>query len=165
VYTEKLVFAQLIQWVPHYVFQRLVKRYKGDYKVSRFTCWDQFLCLFFAQLTYRESLRDIEACLRSRANLLYHLGIRGHVARSTLAEANEQRDWRIYAELAQWLIARARKRYAQADLGVDLDATLYALDSTTIDLCLTLFPWARFRRHKAAALRKGNCTMCISWMS
>ena len=125
-YTDKLVFAQLIQWVPHYRFQRLVKRYKGDYKVSRFTYWDQFLCLFFAQLTYRESLRDIEACLHSRANLLYHLGIRGHVARSTLAEANEQRDWRIYAGLAQWLIARARKLYAQEAMGVDLDATLYA---------------------------------------
>ena len=148
--TEKLVFAQLIQWVPHYYFQRLVKLYKGDYKVSSFTCWDQFLCMAFAQLTYRESLRDVEACLRSRPNLLYHLGIRGHVARSTLADANEQRDWRLYAELAQWLIARARKLYAQDDMGVDLDETLYALDSTTIDLCLTLFPWARFRRHKAA---------------
>lgn len=146
----KLVFAQLMQWVPHYHFHRLVKRYKGNYKVSRFACWDQFLCMAFAQLTYRESLRDIEACLRSRPNLLYHLGIRGHVARSTLADANEQRDWRIYADLAQWLVARARKLYAQEDLGVELDETLYALDSTTIDLCLTLFPWSRFRRHKAA---------------
>jgi hypothetical protein len=146
----KLVFAQLMQWVPHYHFHRLVKRYKGNYKVSRFACWDQFLCMAFAQLTYRESLRDIEACLRSRPNLLYHLGIRGHVARSTLADANEQRDWRIYADLAQWLVARARRLYAQEDLGVELDETLYALDSTTIDLCLTLFPWARFRRHKAA---------------
>ena len=122
--TEKLVFAQLIQWVPSYYFQRLVKRYKGNYKVSSFTCWDQFLCLFFAQLTYRESLRDIEACLRSRSNLLYHLGIRGNVARSTLADANEPRDGRIYADLAQWLIARARKLYAQEDMGVDLDETL-----------------------------------------
>ena len=148
--TAKLVFAQLMQWVPHYHFHRLVKRYKGNYKVSRFACWDQFLCMVFAQLTYRESLRDIEACLRSRPNLLYHLGIRGHVARSTLADANEQRDWRIYADLAQWLVARARKLYAQEDLGVELDETLYALDSTTIDLWLTLFPWARFRRHKAA---------------
>ena len=148
--TEKLVFAQLMQWVPHYLFHRLVKRYKGDYKVSSFTCWDQFLCMAFAQLTYRESLRDIEACLRSRPNLLYHLGIRGNVARSTLADANEQRDWRIYAELAHYLIARARRLYAREELGVDLDETLYALDSTTIDLCLTLFPWARFRRHKAA---------------
>jgi hypothetical protein len=148
--TAKLVFAQLMQWVPHYHFQRLVKRYKGNYKVSRFACWDQFLCMAFAQLTYRESLRDIEACLRSRPNLLYHLGIRGHVARSTLADANEQRDWRIYADLAQWLVARARRLYAQEDLGMELDETLYALDSTTIDLCLTLFPWARFRRRKAA---------------
>ena len=148
--TEKLVFAQLIQWVPHYYFHRLVKLYKGNYKVHNFACWDQFLCMAFAQLTYRESLRDIEACLRSRSNLLYHLGIRGNVARSTLADANEQRDWRIYADLAQWLIARARKLYAQEDMGVDLDETLYALDSTTIDLCLTLFPWARFGRHKAA---------------
>jgi len=146
----KLVFAQLMQWVPHYHFHRLVKRYKGNYKVSRFACWDQFLCMAFAQLTYRESLRDIEACLRSRPNLLYHLGIRGHVARSTLADANEQRDWRIYADLAQWLVVRARRLYAQEDLGLELDETLYALDSTTIDLCLTLFPWARFRRHKAA---------------
>jgi len=149
-FIEKLVFAQLMQWLPHYQFHRLVKRYKGNYKVSSFTCWDQFLCMAFAQLTYRESLRDIEACLRSRPNLLYHLGVRGHVARSTLADANEQRDWRIYAELGNWLIARARKLYAQEDLGVDLGETLYALDSTTIDLCLTLFPWARFGRHKAA---------------
>jgi hypothetical protein len=148
--TEKIVFAQLMEWVPHYHFNRLVKQYKGNYKVSSFACWDQFLCMAFAQLTYRESLRDIEACLRSRSNMLYRLGIRGNVARSTLADANEQRDWRIYAELACWLIARARKLYAQEELGVDLDETLYALDSTTIDLCLTLFPWARFRRHKAA---------------
>ena len=139
-----------MEWVPHYLFYRLVSRHKGNYKVSSFTCWDQFLCMAFAQLTYRESLRDIEACLRSRPNLLYHLGIRGNVARSTLADANEQRDWRIYAELANWLIARARKLYAEEDLRVDLDETLYALDSTTIDLCLTLFPWAHFRRHKAA---------------
>jgi hypothetical protein len=149
-FTEKLVFAQLMQWVPHYHFHRVVKRYKGNYKVSSFTCWDQFLCMAFAQLTYRESLRDIEACLNSRPNLLYHLGIRGNVARSTLADANEQRDWRIYAELGNWLITRARKLYALEELGVDLGETLYALDSTTIDLCLTLFPWASFRRHKAA---------------
>jgi Transposase DDE domain. len=147
---EKLVFAQLMEWVPHYHFQRLVKRYSGNYKVSSFTCWDQFLCMSFAQLTYRESLRDIEACLRSRPNLLYHLGIRGKVARSTLADANEERDWHIYADLAQWFIARARKLYAQEDLGLELDDTLYALDSTTIDLCLSLFPWAHFRRHKGA---------------
>ena len=149
-FIEKHVFAQLMQWVPHYHFHRLVRRYQGNYKVSSFTCWDQFLCMAFAQLTYRESLRDIEACLRSRPDLLYHLGIRGNVARSTLADANEQRDWRIYAELGNWLIARARKLYAQEDLGMDLEETLYALDSTTIDLCLTLFPWARFGRHQAA---------------
>ena len=147
---EKLVFAQLMQWVPHYQFHRLVKRYSGNYKVSSFTCWDQFLCMSFAQLTYRESLRDIEACLRSRPNLHYHLGIRGKVARSTLADANEERDWHIYADLAQWFIVRARKLYAQEDLGLELDDTLYALDSTTINLCLNLFPWARFRRHKGA---------------
>lgn len=147
---EKLVFAQLMEWVPHYHFQRLVKRYSGNYKVSRFTCWDQFLCMAFAQLTYRESLRDIEACLRARPSLLYRMGIRGNVSRSTLADANEQRDWRMYHDLAQWLIARARKLYAQVDLGFGLDETLYALDSTTIDLCLDLFPWARFRRHKGA---------------
>lgn len=152
-YPEKLVFAQLSPWVPHYYFQRLVKRYKGNYQVSRFACWDQFLGLAFAQLTDRERLRDIEACVRSRANLLYHLGLRGNVARSTLADANEQRDWRIDAELAQWLSARARKRYGQEDLGVDLGETLYALDSTTIDLGLTFFPWARFGRHKAAVKR------------
>jgi hypothetical protein len=148
-YTEKLAFAQLIEWVPHYEFRRLVTRYNGDYKVSNFSCWDQFLCMAFAQLTYRESLRDIEACLRARPNLLYHLGIRGHVARSTLADANEQRDWRIYAGLAQKLIARARKLYAEAEFGVSLDETVYAFDSTTIELCLSLFPWARFRRQKA----------------
>jgi hypothetical protein len=148
--TEKLVFAQLMQWVPHYHFHRLVNKYYGDYKVHDFSCWDQFLCMAFAQLTYRESLRDIEACLRSCPNLLYHLGIRGTVARSTLADANENRDWRIYADLGQWLIKRARKLYSQDRLEIDLDDTLYALDSTTIDLCLTLFPWARFRRHKAA---------------
>jgi hypothetical protein len=128
-FIEKHVFAQLMQWVPHYHFHRLVRRYQGNYKVSSFTCWDQFLCMAFAQLTYRESLRDIEACLRSRPDLLYHLGIRGNVARSTLADANEQRDWRIYAELGNWLIARARKLYAQEDLGMDLEETLYALDS------------------------------------
>lgn len=148
-YSEKLIFAQLMEWVPHYEFHRLVDRYQGDYKVSSFSCWDQFLCMAFAQLTYREGLRDIEACLRSRPNLLYHMGIRGHVARSTLADANEQRSWRIYADLAQKLIARARKLYANDDFGVELDQTVYAFDSTTIELCLSLFPWARFRRQKA----------------
>ena len=133
-YSEKLAFAQLVEWVPHYEFHRLVARYRGDYKVSSFSCWDQFLCMVFAQLTYRESLRDIEACLRARPNLLYHMGIRGHVARSTLADANEQRDWRIYADLAQKLIRWARKLYAHDDFGMELEETVYAFDSTTIDL-------------------------------
>ncbi len=146
----KMVFSQLTEWVPHYEFQRLVERYQGEYKVREFSCWEQFLCMMFAQLTYRDSLRDIESCLRSRSNLLYHLGLRSSVARSTLADANERRDWRIYADLAQKLIARARRLYAQDPLAVELDETVYALDSTTIDLCLELFPWARFRRHKAA---------------
>ena len=122
--TEKLIFAQLRQWVPHYHCHRLVKRYKGNYQVHHLACWDQFLCRAFAQRTYRESLRDSEACLRSRANLLYPLGIRGNVARRNVADANEQRDGRIYADLAQWLMARARKRCAQEDRGVDWDGTL-----------------------------------------
>lgn len=147
-YAEKLVFAQVMEWVPHYEFHRCVARYGGDYKVRSCSCWDQFLCMAFAQVTYRESLRDIEACLRARPNLLYHLGIRGQVARSTLADANEQRDWRIYADLAQKLIHRARRLYAQEPFGLELAQTVYAFDSTTIELCLTLFPWARFRQRK-----------------
>jgi hypothetical protein len=147
---DKYVFSQLTDWVPHYAFQRIVESYKGNYKVREFSCWDQFLCMFFAQLTYRDSLRDIEACLRARPTLLYHLGIRGGVARSTLAEANEKRDWRIYADLAQRLIPRARRLYQQDPIAVELQETVYAFDSTTIDLCLQLFPWARFRRHKGA---------------
>ena len=146
----QMVFSQLTHWVPHYEFQRLVERYHTEYKVRRFSSWDQFLCMMFAQLTYRDGLRDIESCLRSRPALLYHMGIRGKVSRSTLADANERRDWRLYADLAQRLIARARPLYVGEALGVELDATVYALDSTTIDLCLELFPWARFRRHKAA---------------
>ena len=148
--TESCVFAQLVQWVPHYHFQRLVTRYHANYKVRSLFCWDQFLCMLFAQLTYRESLRDIEACLGSRPRLLYHMGIRSPVARSTLADANETRDWRVYHDLAQALIRKARRLYAQDPFGVELDETVYAFDSTTIDLCLTLFPWARFRRQKAA---------------
>lgn len=146
----KTVFAQLAQMVPHYAFRRLVAQYQGDYKVRALPCWEQFLCMLFAQYTYRDSLRDIELCLRSRAQALYHMGLRQPVARSTLADANEHRDWRIYADLAQKLIERARQLYAQDKLEVALDETVYALDSTTIDLCLELFPWARFRRHKAA---------------
>ncbi len=135
---------------PSYEFQKCVARYRGDYQQKSFSCWDQFLCMAFAQLTYRESLRDIEACLRSMSSKLYHTGFRGKVARSTLADANESRDWRIYADFAQALIRIARPLYAHDPIGVDLDQTLYALDSTTIDLCLSLFPWAKFRKHKAA---------------
>jgi hypothetical protein len=127
-----------------------VARYRGDYQQKSFSCWDQFLAMSFAQLTYRESLRDIEACLRSMSGKLYHVGFRGRVARTTLADANESRDWRIYADFAQVLIGMARPLYARDPIGVDLDQSLYALDSTTIDLCLSLFPWARFRKHKAA---------------
>jgi hypothetical protein len=144
------VFSQLMEHLPRYEFQKCVARYRGDYQQKSFSCWDQFLAMGFAQFTYRESLRDIEACLRSVGGKLYHMGFRGRVARSTLAEANESRDWRIFADFAQVLIAVARPLYANDPIGVDLDAGLYALDSTTIDLCLSLFSWARLRRHKAA---------------
>jgi hypothetical protein len=144
------VFAQLMDLIPAHEFRRCVDRYRGNYKVSIFSCWDQFLCMAFAQLTYRESLRDIETCLRALGPRLYHAGIRGHVSRSTLADANETRDFRIYADLAQVLIATARSLYADEDLGVELQQTVYALDSTTIDLCLSLFPWARYRAQNAA---------------
>jgi DDE family transposase/uncharacterized protein DUF4372 len=133
-----------------YEFQKCVARYRGDSHGRGFSCWDQYLAMAFAQLTYRESLRDIETCLRSVRGKLYHVGFRGQVARSTLADANESHDWRIYADFAQVLIGIARPLYAQDPIGVDLDQSLYALDSTTIDLCLSLFPWARFRKHKAA---------------
>jgi len=146
----KMIFTQLMEWVPHYVFRRLVTRHRGDYKTYRLSCWDQFLCLAFAQLTYRESLRDIEVCLRSRSSQLYHLGIRGSVSRSTLAHANEHRPWRMYADLASHLIAKARRLYAGDSFGVELDQTVYALDATTVDLCLSVFPWAHFRSTKAA---------------
>jgi hypothetical protein len=146
----RLIFAQLMDHLPPYEFQKCVARYSGDYKFRGFTCLDQFLCLAFAQLTFRESLRDIEACLRSVESKLYHMGFRGKVSRSTLADANEAHDWRIYADLAQVLIHIARPMYAGESLGFDLDNTVYALDSTTIDLCLSVFPWARFRARKAA---------------
>ena len=146
----RTVFAQLIDHVPSYEFHKCVTRYRGDDHLRSFSCWDQFLAMAFAQLTYRESLRDIEACLRSMTSKLYHIGLRGNVARSTLADANQSHDWRIYADFAQVLIGMARPLYAHDPIGVDLDHSLYALDSTTIDLCLSLFPWARFRRHKAA---------------
>src|SRR6266700_2778018 len=133
-----------------YEFQKCVTRYRGDSHGRGFSCWDQYLAMAFAQLTYRESLRDVEACLRSMSGKLYHVGFRGQVSRSTLADANEAHDWRIYADFAQVLIGIARPLYAHDPIGVDLDQSLYALDSTTIDLCLELFPWARFRKHKAA---------------
>jgi hypothetical protein len=146
----KAVFSQLMEWIHPEQFRRCVVRYQGNYKVSNFPCWDQFLAMSFAQLTFRESLTDIEICLRSRRDQLYHLGFRSTVAHSTLADANRTRDWRIYADLAQVLIRRARKLYADDSLGIELNQTIYALDSTTIDLCLSLFPWARFRSTKAA---------------
>jgi hypothetical protein len=146
----RTVFSQLIGFLPDREFRRCVSRYDGDHGLREFSCWDQYLTMAFAQLTYRESLRDIEACLRSLHGKLYHMGFHGRVARSTLADANESRDWRIFADFAQVLIGIARPLYAHDPIGVDLDQSLYALDSTTIDLCLSLFPWARFRQHKAA---------------
>ena len=146
----RTVFAQLLDHLPSYEFQKCVTRYRGDYQQKTFSCWDQYLSMAFAQLTYRDSLRDIEACLRSMRGKLYHMGFRGKVARSTLADANESRDWRIYADFSQVLIGIARPLHAHDPKGVDLESSLYALDSTTIDLCLSLFPWARFRQHKAA---------------
>lgn len=146
----KLVFAQLMDHLPWKTFGRIVERYGGDHRVRGFSCANQFRCMAFAQLTYRESLRDIVTCLRAHSAKLYHLGIRGSVARSTLADANEARDWRIYAEFAQHLIRIARRLYVDEPFGVDLKNTVYALDSTTIDLCLALFPWAPFRSTKAA---------------
>ena len=146
----RTVFSQLIEFLPHQEFQKCVLRYAGNRYLKNLSCWDQYLAMAFAQLSYRESLRDIEACLRSVGAKLYHMGFRGKVARSTLADANESRDWRIYADFAQVLIAIARPLYARDPIGIDLDQSLYALDSTTIDLCLSLFPWAKFRKHKAA---------------
>ena len=149
-YTGKLIFSQVMDHLPMHSFRRCVKRYRGNRKVKSFTCHDQYLSMAFAQLTYRESLRDIEACLRAQANKLYHMGIGGGISRNTLAHANEHRDWRIYADFAQALIRIARPLYADEDLGLELDNTVYALDSTTIDLCLSVFPWARFRKRKGA---------------
>jgi len=144
------IFSQLMEFIPTYEFNQCVRRYNGNYKIKKFTCREQFLCMAFAQLTYRESLRDIQACLRAANKKLYHMGIRSRVSRNTLAHANQIRDWRIYAEFAQVLICEARKLYANEDFGVQLEQTVYALDSTTIDLCLSLFPWALFRKRKAA---------------
>lgn len=144
------IFAQLMDFIPRYEFRRCVERYHGNYKVKSFSCWDQFLTMAFAQLTFRESLRDIEACLRASSTKLYHSGIRSPISRNTLAHANQVRDWRIYADFAHVLIGLARGLYADDPFGLELDQTVYALDTTTIDLCLSLFPWAQFRRHKAA---------------
>ncbi len=146
----RMVFSQLMDHLPSHEFHKCVERYRGDYKFRGFSCQDQFFCFAFAQLTFRESLRDIESCLRSVDNKLYHMGFRGKISRSTMADANEAHDWRIYADFAQVLVNIARPMYAKEPLGFDLNNTVYALDSTTIDLCLSVFPWARFRAHKAA---------------
>jgi Domain of unknown function (DUF4372)/Transposase DDE domain len=146
----RTVFSQLIQHLPEKEFKKCVARHNGDSNFRGFSCWDQLLAMAFAQLTYRESLRDIESCLRALGSKLYHMGFRGKVSRSTLADANESHDWRIFAEFAQVLIGIARPLHARDPIGVDLDQSLYALDSTTVDLCLSLFPWAKFRRRKAA---------------
>jgi hypothetical protein len=149
-YSGKLVFSQLMDFLPMHQFRRCVKRYDGNRYMKSFSCLDQFFCMAFAQLSYRESLRDIESCFRAMHNKLYHLGIQSRISRSTLADANEKRDWRIYADFAQVLINIARPLYSEEDFGVELDETVYALDSSTIDLCLSLFPWARFRKRKGA---------------
>ena len=146
----RTVFSQIMEHLPAYEFQKCVARYDGDSHLRGFSCLDQYLAMAFAQFTYRESLRDIEACLRSVGSKLYHMGLRGKVSRTTLADANESHDWRIFADFAQVLIGMARPLYTDDPIGVDLDQSLYALDSTTIDLCLSLFPWAKFRKHKAA---------------
>jgi Domain of unknown function (DUF4372)/Transposase DDE domain len=149
-YAGKLVFAQVMEFAPWHTFRRLVAKYRGDFNVRTFSCLDQFLSMAFAQITFRESLRDIEACFEAHAAKAYHLGLRGNFTRSNLADANERCDWRLYCEFAQALIRIARKLYATEPLGLELDNTVYALDSTTIDLCLTLFPWAPFRSTKGA---------------
>jgi len=149
-YTGRSIFAQVMDFMPAPIFHRCVAKYQGDFGVKKFSCLDQFLCMAFAQVTYRESLRDIEVCLRSQRTKLYHMGFRSKVSRSTLADANEKRNWRIYAELAQSLIVTARNLYSSDQFLEDLNETVYALDSTTIDLCLSMFPWAYFRKTKAA---------------
>ena len=146
----KTVFAQILEHLPRYEFDKFVKKYEGNHRVRRFLCYDQFLCLAYAQLTYRESLRDIETCLNSHHEKLYHIGFRGQISRSTMADAGEMRDCRIYQDFAYHLISIARKLYQNEELAIDLDYSLYAFDSTTIDLCLSLFPWAHFRKTKAA---------------
>ena len=146
----KTIFAQLMDFLPTHEFGQCVERYQGHYKIKSFTCWDQFLCMAFAQFTYRESLRDIQACLRGSQQKLYHMGFRGKVSRNTLAHANQVRDWRIYGDFAHILIAQARRLYAHEDFGVELEEAVYAFDASTIDLCLSVFPWAKFRQRKGA---------------
>ena len=146
----KIIFSQIMEFLPSYEFRLCVNRYRGQYKIKSFSCWDQFLCMSFAQFTYRESLRDIQACLRGNQQKLYHMGFRGNISRNTLAHANQVRDWRIYGDFAHVLIGQARILYAQEDFGVQLKQTVYAFDATTIDLCLSLFPWAQFRQRKGA---------------
>jgi hypothetical protein len=165
-----MIFSQLMDFIPRHPFNACVRRYRGNHRYRSFSCYDQFLCMVFAQLTFRESLRDIETCLRAFHPKLYHVGFRGSMAKSTLADANERRSWRIYADLAQGLIAHARSLYADESFGIELNQTVYAFDSTTIDLCLTLFPWAQFRKHKSAVKMhtlldlKGSipCFLCIT---
>ncbi len=149
-HSGRIIFPQLMNFLPEREFSKCVHRYRGEYHIRTFSCFDQFLCMAFAQLTYRESLRDIEICLRAMQPKLYHAGIRGKVSRSTLADANEKRDWRIYADFAHVLIGMARELYVDEDFGLQITEAAYALDSTTIDLCLSLFPWASFRQHKGA---------------
>lgn len=144
----KTIFSQLMKLTSRYQFNKCVQRYKGNKRIRSFSCWDQYLCMTFAQLTYRESLRDIEVCLRAVSHKHYHLGIRGTVSRSTLADANEKRDWRIYGDFAKVLIKQARELYADEPFGIELEQTAYALDASVIDLCLSVFPWAKFRAHK-----------------
>jgi hypothetical protein len=149
-YTGKLIFSQVTEHLPLHVFHQCVDRYHGNFKVKEFTCLDQYPCMAFAQLTYRESLRDIEACLHAQKNKLYHMGIRAPFSRNTLAHANKIRDWHIYADLAQSLIPTARKLYVNDDFSLELENTVYALDATTINLCLSMFPWTNFRKSKGA---------------
>ena len=164
---EQTIFSQLMDFIPYYEFRKCVERYKGNYKIKSFSCWDQFLCMAFAQLTFRESLRDIQACLRALQQKLYHMGFRGKVSRNTLAHANQVRDWRIYADFAHVLISRARSLYINDPFGVQLKQAAYVLDSTTIDLCLSLFPWAKFRKRKGAIKLHtlldlhGNIPVCV----
>lgn len=147
--TDRIIFSQIMDFIPKHQFNQCVRRYRGNYRLRKFSCFDQFLCMAFAQLAFKESLRDIETCLRAMKPKLYHAGFRGRIARSTLADANEKRPWQIYADFAQILIAKARALYSNDSFGIDLKNAAYALDSTTIDLCMALFPWAQFRKHKS----------------